>query len=239
MSAAATATTPSACSASRRSTAAVPGIDGRTTTTGSRPGTSATPSTCCSRRTARRSSTGATRRASARATARGSRGSSRRGARSALATRSQALAGATREQPFAFVEDGVVFRGCIDLCGWEPDGTLLVVDYKTNALEGRDARRDRGRRVPHPAGRLRARRRCAPDAPVVEVAFAFLEEPDAACVARFAAADEPVLAGELREPRSSGCGPPTSPRARPTARAPTAARSTGSAPGRGSSAGAR
>ena len=69
-------------------------------------------------------------------------------------------------------------------------------------------------------------------APAAEVAFVFLEREDAIVTARVAAADEPALAGELRAAmdrlRTSAFDPRPSPRA-----APTAARSTGSAPGRG------
>jgi hypothetical protein len=116
---------------------------------------------------------------------------------SALAARVAALEGLRRELAFAFVEDGVVFRGRFDAFGYEPDGTAVVVDYKTTALFGRPptevvAEEYRLQLAVYALAVLRA------GAPAVEVAFAFLEAADAVHAERFTAADEPALAGEIR-----------------------------------------
>ena len=75
--------------------------------------------------------------------ARADRGSRRRVLRVASSPRaSPALAGARPERPFAFEHDGVLLHGRLDVL-WRDGGAALVVDYKTNALDGRDARRDR------------------------------------------------------------------------------------------------
>jgi ATP-dependent exoDNAse (exonuclease V) beta subunit len=115
-----------------------------------------------------------------------------------LAARVAALAGLRRELAFAFVEDGVVFRGRFDAFGYEPDGTAVVVDYKTTALLGRSptevvADEYRLQLAVYALAVLRA------GAPAVEVVFAFLESADAAHAERFTAADEPGLAGEIHE----------------------------------------
>src|SRR5207237_2296333 len=53
---------------------------------------------------------------------------------SELARRVAALAGVAPERPFAFVQDGVLLNGRLDLL--QLDGPrALVVDYKTNSLE--------------------------------------------------------------------------------------------------------
>ena len=57
--------------------------------------------------------------------------------RSALATRLASLAGARPERPFAFEHDGVLLHGRLDVL-WRENGKALVVDYKSNALEGAD-----------------------------------------------------------------------------------------------------
>ena len=86
----------------------------------------------------------------------GSAGWPRRTARRSSRRRIAALPGARRERPFAFEHDGVLFHGRLDvlLVG---AGRALVVDYKTNMLDG--ARSGGRRRAEYhaPAARLRAR----------------------------------------------------------------------------------
>jgi ATP-dependent helicase/nuclease subunit A len=114
---------------------------------------------------------------------------------SALAARMEQLHDVTRERGFTFVEDGVIFRGFIDLCGREPDGTFLIVDYKTHVLGEADpaeivAADYRIQQVTYALAGLRA------GAPAAEVAFVFLDREDAIVTERFT--DEAALAAELR-----------------------------------------
>ena len=57
-------------------------------------------------------------------------------AASELARRVAALPGAKAERPFAFEHDGVLFHGRIDVLHVGA-GRALVIDYKTNVLDGR------------------------------------------------------------------------------------------------------
>ena len=65
---------------------------------------------------------------------------------------------ASPEVPFVLSVGGTLIRGSIDLLVERPDGSVLVVDYKTDRLDGRDPKRDRVA-LCDPAGPLRARRR--------------------------------------------------------------------------------
>jgi ATP-dependent exoDNAse (exonuclease V) beta subunit len=117
---------------------------------------------------------------------------------SELAARVAALQAPRRELPFAFVEDGAVLRGRIDVCGREADGTMLVVDYKTNVLGESDPAVvvDEGYAIQRTVYALAALRS---GVPAVEVVFAFLDRPGACVVARFTQDDEPQLTASLRE----------------------------------------
>jgi len=50
-----------------------------------------------------------------------------------------------REVPVAFVEDGVLVEGQIDFVSEREDGTLLVADFKTDAVGSQDEARERAR----------------------------------------------------------------------------------------------
>ena len=160
------------------------------------------------------------------------RASSRSYTGSALAARIAGLDGVRPERPFAFELDGVLVNGRLDVL-WLEGERALVLDYKTNALLGRDpaeiveeeyltqqvvyaiaclragAQRGRGR-LPLPRGSGRGRleglhgRRCR------------------------AARGGPLA------PRSRASGRASSGRRRARSPAPAARRSTSSAPGRGS-----
>jgi hypothetical protein len=54
-----------------------------------------------------------------------------------LASRIARLPGARPERPFAFEHDGVLLHGRLDVL-WRDGEKALVVDYKSNALEGTD-----------------------------------------------------------------------------------------------------
>ncbi len=120
-------------------------------------------------------------------------------ARSPLCARLAAARGIEREQAFAFTLDGELLRGLIDVSGTEPDGTLLIVDYKTDrieAAESLEARIERDyalQRLVYALAGLRS------GAPRVEVAHCFLRAPENPVSATFSAAQLGLLEGELRE----------------------------------------
>jgi ATP-dependent exoDNAse (exonuclease V) beta subunit len=114
---------------------------------------------------------------------------------SELAARLAQLSGARPERPFTFEHDGVLLHGRLDVLA--RDGPrALVVDYKSNELLGAD-----------PAaiveGEYRVQRlvyalACLRDgAEEVEVAYQFLERPDAVVSATFTTDDVPQLESEL------------------------------------------
>ena len=61
----------------------------------------------------------------------------RRLLRIAARARLAGLSGARPERPFIFEHDGVLIRGRLDVL-WQEGDRALVVDYKSNALEGRE-----------------------------------------------------------------------------------------------------
>jgi ATP-dependent helicase/nuclease subunit A len=80
------------------------------------------------------------------------------------------------EVPFVLPVSGTMLRGAIDLLVERPDGSALVVDYKTDRLEGRDPTAVAGRyETQRDIYALAAAARGAP----VETAYVFLEQPDA------------------------------------------------------------
>jgi ATP-dependent exoDNAse (exonuclease V) beta subunit len=115
--------------------------------------------------------------------------------RSDLARRIAALRGAQPERPFTFEHDGVVIRGRLDVL-WREGPRAVVVDYKSNALEGRspseiiEAEYSLQRLV-YALVCLRA------GAEEVEVAYQFLERPDDVASKTFTVADVAGLEAEL------------------------------------------
>jgi hypothetical protein len=116
---------------------------------------------------------------------------------SSLAARMAAAGAVLHELPFAFVEDDVVLRGSLDICARSPDGSLLVADLKTTNLAGRE-----------PAAVVESEYalQCSiyalaalrSGAPAAEIAFCFLERPEAPVTRRFASEDADRLAAEVR-----------------------------------------
>jgi ATP-dependent helicase/nuclease subunit A len=101
-----------------------------------------------------------------------------------------------REQPFAFGLEQTLVTGALDVVATEQSGGSLVVDYKTDRLEGRDpavvVERDyHAQRLIYALAVLSFR------APSVEVAHVFLEAPEAPVVARYERADRAGLEREL------------------------------------------
>jgi hypothetical protein len=96
-----------------------------------------------------------------------------------------------REQPFAFPLGETLVTGALDVIAAESKGAL-VVDYKTDRLEGADpaavVERDyRTQRLVYALAALRS------GAEEVEVVHVFLEAPERPGVARYARADRPEL----------------------------------------------
>ena len=113
------------------------------------------------------------------------------------------LAGARRlrrEAPFAFALErpggGPLVNGFLDVVALEPDGGVLIADYKSDRLEGAEpaeiVERDYAtQRVVYALAALRD------GAPRVEVAYCFLERPAEPVTRTFTAADEPALSERL------------------------------------------
>jgi ATP-dependent exoDNAse (exonuclease V) beta subunit len=113
------------------------------------------------------------------------------------------LAGARRvrrEAPFAFTLEpgggGPLVNGFLDAAALEPDDGILIVDYKSDRLEGAEpadvVERDYAtQRIVYALAALRD------GAPRVEVAYCFLERPAEPVAAVFTSADEPALAERL------------------------------------------
>ncbi len=116
---------------------------------------------------------------------------------SSLAGRIAGLDGVRVERPFAFELDGVLLNGRLDVL-WRSGDEALVVDYKTNVLGGRDPdeivdAEYRSQRIVYALACLRA------GAERVEVAYQFLEAPDAIVSASFSVTDLEALETELGE----------------------------------------
>ncbi len=114
---------------------------------------------------------------------------------SALATRIAALNGVLPERPFAFELDGVLVNGRLDVL-WLDGTDALVLDYKTNALHGRDPaeiveREYSTQQIVYAIACLRA------GAERVEVVYHFLEETDAVVSTTYTSADAERLEAAL------------------------------------------
>jgi ATP-dependent exoDNAse (exonuclease V) beta subunit len=118
--------------------------------------------------------------------------------RSELRERLASAGGARREERFTFALDGVLVGGVFDVLAWEPGDRALVVDYKSDRLEGRDpavivAGEYETQRLIYALAVLRG------GAAVAEVVHVFLERADEPVLARFDAGDVPSLEARLRE----------------------------------------
>jgi hypothetical protein len=103
-----------------------------------------------------------------------------------------------REERFAFeLVDSVLITGAIDVLAREPDARMLIVDYKSDRLEGTDPQllvsgAYATQRLVYALAALRA------GAEVVEVAYCFLEQPERPVMAAFDRARLPELDRELQ-----------------------------------------
>ena len=114
---------------------------------------------------------------------------------SSLATRIASLSGVRPERPFAFELDGVLVNGRLDVL-WLSGSDALVLDYKTNALHGRDPaeiveREYSTQQIVYAIACLRA------GAERVEVVYHFLEEADAVVSTTYTSADAERLEAAL------------------------------------------
>ena len=121
-------------------------------------------------------------------------------AASPLCARLAAARRTRREAPFSFGLEpgggGPLVTGFLDAAAVEPDGGVLIVDYKSDRLEGATPtevveREYATQRIVYALAALRD------GAPRAEVAYCFLERPADAVTATFHAADEPALAERL------------------------------------------
>jgi RecB family exonuclease len=121
---------------------------------------------------------------------------------SPLRERLTAAPSVRREAWFAFALEpdgsGPLVRGIVDVLAIEPDGTHLVVDYKTDAVpaestpEGYIARHYETQRLVYALAALRA------GAPRVEIAYCLLERPAEPVTTTYTPHDAPELADRLQ-----------------------------------------
>ena len=123
-------------------------------------------------------------------------------AASALRERIAAADPVRTELPFVFTLEtegrSLLVNGVVDVHAEEDGGGLLVVDYKSNRLEGRTPAEVTEaeyttQRLVYALAALRS------GAPAVEVAYVFLEQPDAPVAQRFSQGDAPGLERRLLE----------------------------------------
>jgi ATP-dependent exoDNAse (exonuclease V) beta subunit len=112
-----------------------------------------------------------------------------------LARRVAALPSPTKERHFSFEHDGVLLHGFLDVHSFDHE-RAVVVDYKTNALEEASPAElveadYRLQRLVYALACMRA------GANEVEVAYVFLEQPDAVVVSTLTREDVPALEAEL------------------------------------------
>ncbi|MGH3136793.1 MAG: UvrD-helicase domain-containing protein [Gaiellaceae bacterium] len=114
---------------------------------------------------------------------------------SELAQRIAGLSGARPERPFAFEHDGVLLHGRLDVL-WREGKKALVVDYKSNVLEGAEpaAVVDAEYRLQRLVYALACLRDGATE---VEIAHQFLERANDVVTATFSADDTAELEAEL------------------------------------------
>ena len=120
---------------------------------------------------------------------------------SPLCARLGAARGIRREAGFAFALEpdggGPLLTGFVDVLAREPDGTVLVVDYKTDRLDEDEEPEALVARAYETQRMVYALAALNDGAERVEVAYALLERPGDPVSATFTQADGPTLAGAL------------------------------------------
>jgi ATP-dependent helicase/nuclease subunit A len=100
------------------------------------------------------------------------------------------------EVPFVLSVGGTLVRGSIDLLAERPDGSIAVVDYKTDRLGDRDPLEAAERyRVQRDLYALAAAARGTP----VETAYVFLEQPESAATDSFDQAELKAARGRIED----------------------------------------
>jgi ATP-dependent helicase/nuclease subunit A len=120
-------------------------------------------------------------------------------ARSPLCARLAAASGLRREEPFAFLlpEGEVLLRGFLDVSALEGDGTLLVVDYKSDRIAATadlEAQLQRDYSIQRLVYALAG---LASGAQEVEVAHCFLRRPELLLAERYGASERARLERKL------------------------------------------
>ena len=101
---------------------------------------------------------------------------------------------------------GVLITGALDVLAREPGGRMLIVDYKSDRLQGADPATIVGARLRHPAAGLRAGGAARRRGRRVEVVHCFLERPQEPVMASFASAQTPGARARARA-LAAGGGP--------------------------------
>ena len=104
---------------------------------------------------------------------------------------------ARHEVAFAFDVDGVLSAGGSTCSAASADGTVMIVDFKTNRLGERSAQEVMDGTYAEQVGTY-ALAALRSGAPAAEIAYAFLEDADAVAVRRFVAGDAEQLEADLR-----------------------------------------
>jgi hypothetical protein len=115
-----------------------------------------------------------------------------------LCARLAVASGVRREERFGFLLGGALVVGAIDVLAWEPGDRALVVDYKSDRLEGASPAEVLGaqyetQRLIYALAALRG------GAGAVEVAHVFLERVEEPVIAAFGAEDVPELERRLSD----------------------------------------
>jgi ATP-dependent helicase/nuclease subunit A len=121
-------------------------------------------------------------------------------ARSPLCVRLAAARELHREQAFAFLLRGeVLLRGFLDIAGLEADGTLLVVDYKSDRIAAEEDLEAHFERDYSMQRLVYALAGLAAGAAAVEVAHCFLRRPETVLLARYPASERERLEQALAQ----------------------------------------
>jgi ATP-dependent exoDNAse (exonuclease V) beta subunit len=104
-----------------------------------------------------------------------------------------------REHTFSFPLGATMLTGVVDVLATERDGTVLVVDYKTDRLAGSDTPAEVVERDYDVQRRLYALAVLRSGAPGVEVAYAFLDRAHDPVTTTYTQADAERLERELRD----------------------------------------
>ena len=118
-------------------------------------------------------------------------------ARSPLCARLAAARELRREAAFAFVLGDGIVRGFLDVVGIEADGTMLIVDYKSDRIADDENLAEHVERDYAIQREVYALAALSAGAPAVEVAHCFLRRPETVVSVRYEAAERARLEATL------------------------------------------